>query len=237
MIIERPVRNTGQSVAPRHSIVPFQRGGGSPATSASRTVEWMPSAPMSASPRTGSARRRRRDRRTCAVTPSSSCSNPARRQLVQITSSPEPLDHRVAQHALQHAAVDRELRHGVAGVQPAQLAPHLLAEAVHVDQLVGAHRRPRRAARAGRGSASSPIACGSVLMPTPSSRMLGDCSNTRHSRPRRCSVSAVVRPPMPPPTTMMGSALAAAYALGSPRVTASSPGARRPSPTPASADR
>jgi hypothetical protein len=52
----------------------------------------------------------------------------------------QPLDHRVAQHALEDAAVDGELGHGMSGVQPAQLAPHLLAEAVHVDELVGAHR-------------------------------------------------------------------------------------------------
>ena len=52
--------------------------------------------------------------------------------------SAEPLDDRVADHALQPAAVDRELRHLVAGVEAARLAPDLLAEAVEIEQLVGA---------------------------------------------------------------------------------------------------
>src|SRR5260221_10594932 len=38
---------------------------------------------------------------------------------------------------LQPAAMDRELRHLVAGVGPAQLAPDLLPEAVGIEQLVG----------------------------------------------------------------------------------------------------
>src|SRR6202046_2528297 len=48
--------------------------------------------------------------------------------------------------------------------------------------------------------ASSRIACGSVLMPTPSSRMVSDCSNSSQLMPRARSISAVVRPPIPPPT-------------------------------------
>src|SRR5450755_3887931 len=48
--------------------------------------------------------------------------------------------------------------------------------------------------------ASSRIACGSVLMPTPSSRMVSDCSNNSQAMPRARSISAVVRPPIPPPT-------------------------------------
>src|ERR1700733_16131903 len=48
--------------------------------------------------------------------------------------------------------------------------------------------------------ASSRIACGSVLMPTPSSRMVSACSNNSHPMPRARSISAVVRPPIPPPT-------------------------------------
>jgi hypothetical protein len=87
MIIERPVRNAGQSVAPRQSIVPFQRGGGSPSTSAWRTVEWMPSAPIRASPRTVSQTAPSWSTNV-AVTPSSSCSKPASRQLVRMISSP-----------------------------------------------------------------------------------------------------------------------------------------------------
>src|SRR4051812_26708510 len=37
-------------------------------------------------------------------------------------------------------------------------------------------------------------------MPTPSSRMVSDCSNNSQSMPRARNISAVVRPPMPPPT-------------------------------------
>src|SRR5258705_3702983 len=48
--------------------------------------------------------------------------------------------------------------------------------------------------------ASSRIACGKVLMPTPSSRMVSDCSNSSQLMPRARSISAVVRPPIPPPT-------------------------------------
>ena len=54
----------------------------------------------------------------------------------------DPLDHRLVQHGLQLAAVDRELRKLVAGVEAAQVAPHLLAEAVGVDQLVGSDADP-----------------------------------------------------------------------------------------------
>ena len=52
----------------------------------------------------------------------------------------EPRTHRLVDHALQPAAMDRELRHVVAGIDAARLAPDLLAEAVGVDQLVGADR-------------------------------------------------------------------------------------------------
>src|SRR3569623_765542 len=37
-------------------------------------------------------------------------------------------------------------------------------------------------------------------MPTPSSRMVSDCSKISQPMPRARSISAVVRPPMPPPT-------------------------------------
>ena len=50
----------------------------------------------------------------------------------------EPRAHRLEDRALQPAAVDRELRHVVAGVEAARLAPDLLAEPVGVDQLEGA---------------------------------------------------------------------------------------------------
>ena len=52
--------------------------------------------------------------------------------------APQPLDHGIAQHALQVAAVDGKLRHFVAGLQAARLAPDFLAEAVGVDQLARA---------------------------------------------------------------------------------------------------
>src|SRR5689334_20446071 len=44
------------------------------------------------------------------------------------------------------------------------------------------------------------MACGSVLMPTPSSRMVSACSYSSQSMPRARSIKAVVRPPIPPPT-------------------------------------
>jgi hypothetical protein len=43
-------------------------------------------------------------------------------------------------HALQAAAMDRELRHVETRIGAALLAPDLLAEPVHVEQLVGADR-------------------------------------------------------------------------------------------------
>src|SRR5262249_13887283 len=52
----------------------------------------------------------------------------------------EPVEHRLMKHALQPAAVDRELRHLVAGVEAARLAPDLLAVTVGVDQLARADR-------------------------------------------------------------------------------------------------
>src|ERR1700682_3785060 len=48
--------------------------------------------------------------------------------------------------------------------------------------------------------ASSRIACGRGLMPRPGSRMVSDCSNSSQPMPRARSISAVVRPPIPPPT-------------------------------------
>src|ERR1700704_6692455 len=49
----------------------------------------------------------------------------------------EPFDHRLMNDALQAAAVDRELRHVVAGIQPALFVPHLLAVARQIEQLCG----------------------------------------------------------------------------------------------------
>ncbi len=50
----------------------------------------------------------------------------------------EPCPHRLMDDRLQPATVDRELRHIEAGLDAARLAPDLLAEAVGVDQFVGA---------------------------------------------------------------------------------------------------
>src|SRR5712672_2650853 len=44
-------------------------------------------------------------------------------------------------HALQAAAMDRELRHVVAGVEPTRLAPDFLAVTVEIIQLVGTNSR------------------------------------------------------------------------------------------------
>src|ERR1700722_8511568 len=52
----------------------------------------------------------------------------------------EPRPRRLIEHAMEAAAMNRELRHIVAGVEPARLAPDLLAEPVHVEQLMGADR-------------------------------------------------------------------------------------------------
>ena len=52
----------------------------------------------------------------------------------------EPCPHRMIDDALQPAAMDGELRHVVAGIGAARLAPDLLAEAVGVDELVGPDR-------------------------------------------------------------------------------------------------
>src|SRR5262252_11217598 len=52
----------------------------------------------------------------------------------------EPLAHRLIDDALQAATMDRELRHVIAGVEAARLAPNFLAEAIGVEQLVRADR-------------------------------------------------------------------------------------------------
>src|SRR6516165_1969773 len=46
--------------------------------------------------------------------------------------------HGVVDHALQPAAMDRKLGHVIAGVEPARFAPYLLAEAIGIEQLIGA---------------------------------------------------------------------------------------------------
>src|SRR5262245_13573864 len=58
-------------------------------------------------------------------------------------------------------------------------------------------------------AASSLMACGSVLIPTPISRISPACSKISDLMPRACSISDSVNPPMPAPairTVMAGSA-------------------------------
>ena len=67
-------------------------------------------------------------------------------------------------------------------------------------------RMPTRSSSDSRPSAASSFtACGSMLIPTPSSRISDACSKTSASMPAWWSARAVVRPPMPPPaiTTFM----------------------------------
>ena len=52
----------------------------------------------------------------------------------------QPLDHGLMDDALQPAAMDRELRHVVAGIEPALFVPDFLAVAGQIKQLVGADR-------------------------------------------------------------------------------------------------
>ena len=104
-----------------------------------RTYEWMPSAPISTSP--WAVRRCEPLRsKNQAVTPLSSCVKAAEPMAGVQPAFAEPRAHRLMDHALQPAAMHRELRHVVARVDAARLAPDLLAEPVGVDQLVGADR-------------------------------------------------------------------------------------------------
>src|ERR1039458_8812410 len=48
-------------------------------------------------------------------------------------------------------------------------------------------------------------------MPTPSSRIVSACSNNSQPMPRARSISAVVRPPIPPPTIIAFIALLHSY--------------------------
>ena len=110
----------------------------------------------------------------------------------------EPGARRLVDDVLQPAAMDRELRNVVAGIEAARLAPDLLAETIGVDELVGADRdRVEPVEQAEVGKLLDRM--GSVLMPTPSSRIASDCSKISQSIPRACSISPVTRPPTPPP--------------------------------------
>jgi hypothetical protein len=115
MIIDRPVRKGGCSTVPRHSITPFQVGGPSSGKSRRRTVEWIPSAPIRASPRTVTV-----------------WSEPSRRVKVAVTPFPSWVKSR------SHG----QLRELVARREAPRLTPDLLAEPVGVDQLVGPDGHP-----------------------------------------------------------------------------------------------
>jgi hypothetical protein len=52
----------------------------------------------------------------------------------------QPLLDGAVDHALQPAAMNRELRHVVTGIDTAGFAPHFLAVAVEIIKLVGADR-------------------------------------------------------------------------------------------------
>src|SRR3954447_9768514 len=52
----------------------------------------------------------------------------------------EPRARRLVNHALQAPSMDRELRHVVAGIEPARFAPNLLPEAIGVGELARADR-------------------------------------------------------------------------------------------------
>lgn len=111
----------------------------------------------------------------------------------------EPLLDSAMDDALKPTPVDRELRHIVVSVDAAGFAPDLLTVAIEVIELVGADRDVVEFLKQTE-VASSRIACGNVLMPTPSSRIVSACSKISQSRPRERSINAVVRPPIPPPT-------------------------------------
>ena len=164
---------------------------------------------------------------------------------------PDPGPYRLAEHAEQVAAADGELREVIARFEPARFAPDLLAEPVGVGQLTGAHRDAvERVQQAESGQLLDRM--GRTLMPTPSSRIVVDCSNTSHSTPTAWRLNAVANPPMPPPaiSTFMirllpsrlgtvGGAdtrrLQARYSLRSPRSATGRPGRSRPGPGPGSA--
>ena len=175
-------------VVARHSMRPPYRTAPSSRVDAARgRVEWMPSAPISRSPRRWSTRRCRASR-TC--------------ERRRSTPSPASLERRrppgrrrrrrrrarsrdgVEQQQLQRAAVERELRPVVAGGAAARLAPDALAVAVEVDELGGLDGPARRVARARPRSASTRTACGSRLMPTPSGRISRAASKTRQREAR-----------------------------------------------------
>src|SRR5579884_3473441 len=62
-----------------------------------------------------------------------------------------------------------------------------------------------RSSSARPSAVNSRMPCGSSVMPTPSSRISGARSKTRHAMPRRCRFNASVSPQMPPPTMRISS--------------------------------
>src|SRR5262249_24318274 len=113
-----------------------------------------------------------------------------------------PFTHGVMDHTLQPAAMDRKLRQIITGIQPARLAPGLLAEAIGIEQLLIADRdrlAPGPSVCTSSRGAGPLIAWGTVLFPPRRSRFGGDCPRPSHGWPRPWATSGGWGPPIPPP--------------------------------------
>ena len=62
--------------------------------------------------------------------------------------------------------------------------------------------------------------CGQMKMATPAGRNSSRCSNTRTSRPARCSARAAARPPGPAPTIATSQTFSSSTTAGRPRLRA-----------------
>jgi len=111
----------------------------------------------------------------------------------------QPLLDGAVDHALQPAAMDRELRHVVAGIDAAHVAPDFLAVAIEVIKHVGADRDVIELLQ----EAEAGELADRMWQRIDTDAELPDrirCSNNSQPMPRARNISAVVRPPMPPPT-------------------------------------
>src|ERR1700750_2911565 len=97
----------------------------------------MPSAPTSTSPRAVARCEPRRSQKMAFLALSTPRKGPQPVAGVDVRLA-EPRTYRLVDDRLEPTAMNGELRHLVAGIGAAQLAPDLLAEAVGVEQLVGA---------------------------------------------------------------------------------------------------
>ena len=102
-------------------------------------------------------------------------------------------------HALQPAAVNGELRNVVAGVETARLAPDFLAMAIEIIQLVGTDRDVVQLLQQAKPGQFADRMRQRVDADAEFADRIG-LSNNSLSMPRARSISAVVSPPMPPPT-------------------------------------